>query len=79
MFITPLVLVYDEVSNFFIVPQLVIDSIWCLGIVMSFVAADKAHTTFKQIAQKYIYSGRFFIDVLSTLPAMLSLEQVKFW
>ena len=42
---------------------------------MSFLAADKANTTFKEIAKKYCYSGRFFIDVVSTLPAMFSLEK----
>ena len=79
MFITPLVLVYTEVRDLFITPQLVIDSIWCVGIVMSFVAADKANTTFKQISTKYLKSGRFFIDVLSTLPAMISGETVPVW
>ena len=79
MFITPLVLIFDNVRDMFIIPQLIFDSIWCVGIVMSFVLADKVNVTFKQIAKKYLVSGRFFIDVLSTLPAMLSGETVRMW
>ena len=75
MFITPLVLVFDEVKEVMIVPQLVFDSIWCIGIILNFIIADKGNYTFKEIALKYLKSGRFFIDALSTLPAMFTLEQ----
>ena len=47
MFITPLVLAFDDARDMMIIPQLVFDSIWCVGIIMSFVAADKVNTTFK--------------------------------
>ena len=77
MFITPLVLVFTEVKEVMIVPQLVFDSIWCIGIIMNFIIADKVNFTFKKIATKYICSGRFFIDLLSTLPAMITLEQMS--
>ena len=78
MFITPLVLVFEEVKEVMIVPQLIFDSIWCIGIIMNFIIADKVNYTFRNIAIKYICSGRFFIDLLSTIPAMITLEQESY-
>ena len=75
MFITPLTLVYDEFKDRMILLQLIFDCIWVVGIGLSFVTTTNKSKTLKDIAFEYFVSGLFFIDIISTVPAMVTLER----
>ena len=75
MFITPLTLVYTDFKDRVILLQLVFDFIWMVGIALNFCTASAKNRKLKTIAKHYITSGLFFIDTLSTIPAMVTLEK----
>ena len=50
------------------------DISWCIEIVLSFVVASPNNRTFKDISKAYL-KGYFIVDVLATIPPMLTLQQ----
>jgi len=49
------------------------DISWCIEIVLSFVVASPNNRTFKDISKAYL-KGYFIVDVLATIPPMLTLQ-----
>ena len=52
------------------------DVSWCIEIVLSFFVANPKQRTFSTIACSYL-KGYFIIDVLATIPPMITLQQYK--
>ena len=52
------------------------DVSWCIEIVLSFFVANPKQRTFSAIACSYL-KGYFIIDVLATIPSMITLQQYK--
>ena len=52
------------------------DVSWCIEIVLSFFVANPKQRTFSAIAGSYL-KGYFIIDVLATIPSMITLQQYK--
>ena len=75
MYITPLTLVFDQFKADVIYLQLVFDFIWIIGIILTFFTASAKHRTLQTIAKQYLISGLFFIDIISTMPGVLTLEK----
>ena len=75
MFITPLTLVDEDFRGKVQVLQLTFDVIWMAGIALRFCTASAQHRTLPAIAKQYFKSGLFFIDFLSTAPAMVTREE----
>lgn len=77
MIITPLTLVFADFKAKVIVLQLILDTMWLIGIGLNFVSADAKHKTFREISMKYLKSGLFMIDFLSVFPALITLEKIN--
>ena len=75
MFITPLALVDENFRAKVQYLQLTFDIIWMIGIALRFCTASAQHRTLSAIVKQYFKSGLFFIDFLSTAPAMITREQ----
>lgn len=75
MFITPLTLVYDDFKDRVIILQLAFDVIWMIGIGLTFLTTSYSDRNLSSIAKSYLRSGLFFIDLFSTVPAMVTLEK----
>ena len=78
IFITPLTLVYDEFKTKIQWYEVGFDCIWVIGIFLNFFTATRKSSTLGAIACDYIKSGLFFIDSISTLPALITLEDNKY-
>mmetsp|Transcript_34170 Transcript_34170/g.42252 ORF Transcript_34170/g.42252 Transcript_34170/m.42252 type:complete len:94 (+) Transcript_34170:1574-1855(+) len=52
----------------------VCDISWCVEIVLNFFVASPSERTFKKIAVGYL-KGFFIIDVLATIPPMLTMNR----
>ena len=78
IFITPLTLVYEEFHTKIRWYEVGFDCIWVVGIILNFFTATRKSSTLGSIAWDYIKSGLFFIDSISTLPALITLEDNKY-
>jgi hypothetical protein len=53
--------------------EFIIDIIWCVEILLSFIKWSKTKNDFKTIAQNYIFSY-FIFDILATIPGIVYKE-----
>jgi len=76
--ITPLIMIY-EMQGYEMMEKLlwlvwVNDISWCVEILISFLVASDTNRTFKTISLNYLM-GFFLIDVLATIPPMITLQK----
>ena len=73
LIVTPVAFVFtDEIGDATNVLEWIVDIAWTIEILMNFFTADFNNRTFKSIALNYL-SFWFWIDALSTFPAMIYL------
>ena len=75
MVITPLQIIYEEISAEVIKVQLVFDVILLLGIVLRFFTENGSNQTLATIAKSYVKSSSFMIDIFSVIPSLITREE----
>lgn len=71
-FLVPLYLVDTDQQEQLKEILLYCDLVWMVGIFMQFFMADTNNLTFRQISKNYLTSGLFMIDIVSTLPTLIT-------
>ena len=75
MVITPLQIIYEEISADVIQIQLVFDVILLSGIVLRFFTENGDNRSLVTIAKSYIKSTSFAIDIFSVIPSLITREE----
>ena len=73
---TPLSMTYESYKEKVICVELIMDFIWLLSIGIRFITTSGGNKTVKDIALNYL-RGMFFIDVISVVPALVTMERVN--
>lgn len=78
LIITPVGFVFaDEIGESLHFSEWVVDIAWTVEILMNFFTADYKNRTFRQISTDYLKFW-FWVDALSTFPAMVLLQQNRY-
>ena len=78
LIITPVGFVFaDEIGESLHFCEWVVDIAWTVEILMNFFTADYKNRTFRQISADYLKFW-FWVDSLSTFPAMVLLQQNRY-
>ena len=78
LIITPVGFVFaDEIGESLHFCEWVVDIAWTVEILMNFFTADYKNRTFRQISTDYLRFW-FWVDSLSTFPAMVLLQQNRY-